>query len=216
MASTRKGTAQPFKKGARTLSAALSAATKGAGAMANPQDPDRELQKNAGGMTKPMSSADQIRLIQRQRTAVRLQDALKSRATGGSAAMPGPPKGLTPGSGGNPGGASAPDPEGGRRVVNDTSSSAPRSGPKPAKSGRLASALSAPAQKTYVSKGEINQTGNARSGQDFATFTVDGKPGEYHEYVNPDGTKRVVRVGGKKPRSSRTGPAKGLARALSS
>lgn len=52
---------------------------------------------------------------------------------------------------------------------------------------------SAPLQKTYVSKGEINQTGNARNGQNYATFTVKGRPGEYHEYIDPKTGKRTVK-----------------------
>lgn len=173
MASSRKRTAQPFSKGqgARTPSEPLRAVLAGKPLMgANPQNPNRELQKGVAADT-PAQAA--IRQAARGRAARKLSDALKDRV-GGSVPMAGPPKGI------NPGASLAAD------LTKPANQSGTRSGSTSSKP---------PAEKTYVSKGEINKTGNERSGQDFATFTVKGKPGEYHEYVDPKTKKRrVVRV----------------------
>lgn len=188
MASSRKRTAQPFAKGqgARTPGEPLSAALAGKPALgANPANPDRELQKGAAA---PTSGKQGIRELARRRAAGKLSDALKAKM-GGSESMPttnsGPSPFLTPPS-------LATDLE---KPANQSTSRTGSTRPKQ------------PAQKTYLSKGEINQTGNERAGKDFATFTVKGKAGEYHEYVDPTTGKRSVKYVKPKPKA---GPAKGL------
>lgn len=184
MASSRKRTAQPFSKGqgARTPSEPLRAVLAGKPLMgANPQNPNRELQKGAAADT-PAQAA--IRQAARGRAARKLSDALKDRV-GGSVPMAGPPKGINPGA----------------SLAADLTKPANQSGTR---SGSTSSKPKPPVQKTYVSKGEINQTGNERSGKAFSTFTVKGKDGEYHDYG--DGSAPVFVPKKKK----RTGPAKGL------
>lgn len=201
MASSRKRTAQPFSKGqgARTPSEPLSAALAGKPLNAeNPMNANRQLQKGASAGPALSASQRAIQQAARGRAARKLSDALNDRV-GGSAPMP---RGPAKGSGVKIGG---PDPEGGRHVSGslaaDLAVPANQSGTRSGSTRKKQ-----PVQKTYVSKGEINQTGNERSGKDFATFTVDGKPGEYHEYVGADGKKKTVYVAPKR----RKGPAKGL------
>lgn len=183
MASSRKRTAQPFAKGqgARTPSEPLSAVLAGKPLNAeNPMNQNRQLQK---GAAQPPAANQAIQAAARTRAAGKLSDALNDRV-GGSAPMPGKPSpALTPKS----------------SLASDLAAN--QSGTKSGSTRKQP-----PAQKTYVSKGEINQTGNERGGKDFATFTVDGKPGEFHEYVGADGKKKTVYVAPKR----RKGPAKGL------
>lgn len=204
MATTRRNTAQPFKKGTgRTPSPSLKAALRGAPLMgSNPAQPGRDLQKSArppvGNVAGGVVTGRAIQQAGRQRTAKKLTEALQGRV-GGSVAMP--RKNTAP----NPLKGGVADPEGGRQVVNDVPAN--QSGTQEGSTKPKVKLSAELAAKTYTNTGELNQTGNERSGQSFTEFTVKGRPGkEYHEYIDPVTKKRRVVAFTRKK-----GPAKGVA-----
>lgn len=190
---------QPYaKKGVkRAPGMALSAALKGSAAtMPNPQDPNRELQRNAPKYGK------QVQRVQRQRQAGKLSDALGRPKPG----APDPEKGANRITGGSL-----------RDAVN-APNTASKVGSTRSSSGAKLSHGSLRDAVTETTLGRRkNTTKNARAGQTFREFTKSDMPGyTFHEYTDPKTKKKtLIRVKKKPVKASTnppTGPAKGVVR----
>jgi hypothetical protein len=182
---------QPYsKKKARQPGMALSAALKGsAAAMPNPQDPNRELQKNAPKYGR------QVREVQRRRQAGRLSDALNGTKQGG----PDPEKGANRITGGSL-----------RSAVSKPANQASRSGSTRQGDGNTISGSLRDAVAETTLGRRKNTTKNERAGQSFREFTRSDMPGyTFHDYGRDPktGKRRLVRVKTKTP-----APLKGVDR----
>jgi hypothetical protein len=206
MAKTRKGQQQPFRKGTgRQPGAPLSAALAGRaapGVASGVMDHQRTLARNAGKLS------DALQRELPRGAAVNGNRAIPKPPAGGAAKMPVAPvqgaqrAGLAgaltaPPIKGQPaapvgGGASSPqrrklaeDLQASRQATRAERSARERARRSPAPGSPLAR------ERAYLNGGNTRM--NKRTGEEFREFTVKGKQGVYHEYVNPDTGERKVR-----------------------